>query len=64
MLKFGNTFVNVGGTYLTGHTKYIPPADWREVFHTYSAGDSYCSYWTFEPSEICSTEINKCVSKL
>ncbi len=41
MLKFGNTFVNVGGTYLTGHTKYIPPADWREVFHTYSAGDSY-----------------------
>lgn len=41
MLKFGNTFVNFGGTYLTGHTKYIPPADWREVFHTYSAGDSY-----------------------
>lgn len=41
MLKIGNTFVNFGGTYLTGHTKYIPPADWREVFHTYSAGDSY-----------------------
>lgn len=25
MLKFGNTFVNVGGTYLTGYTSYTPP---------------------------------------
>ena len=41
MLKFGNTFVNYNDTYLTGHTKYTPPTGWREVFHTYSAGDSY-----------------------
>ena len=37
MLKFGNTFVNVGGTYLTGFTKHenIPLDEygWSELFN-------------------------------
>lgn len=47
MLKFGNTFVNFGGTYLTGYgvtpvppEPPVPSGGWENVFTTYSAGDA------------------------